>query len=337
LSNFDVGRRVHRELEGRYRGGYAPPNLLVTDRRVFGGFPTAYNGQTLSQVAGSNVRLGCCYHAWLNPNYGGKRQWVSNFRGDITDLGRMAQWEIKPATDAPFAVLQETWYRVAYNYVADGWQGENPQLRGQLGYLLPGGSWEQSLCAPPIDVSTGLGIPAGAVAIPITLPGLPGLVLYVVFSGPQLVDIAELALLIYLWLRNEIKRRQEELEQLAKQTEEALRDMCQWIADNWKIVVFIVVIAVIVAFAFFASLGTGNPAPAYGAAILIMFILNRLGPSESDPGPIRPEGSLTTINFPGVSVTMYPQDLGRLLAAADAVYSGSIATIARALRPPVLA
>jgi hypothetical protein len=334
-STRDVGNRVHAELARRYCESYAPPNLVVAERRVYGGFPPRFTGQPLASVAGLDPRLSVCYHAWLNPNYGGKLPWVSNRRPDIADLGRNAHWEVKPFLQAPIGVIQDTWYRAAYNYVADVWANESPQLQGLLGSLLPGGPWELSLCGQ-VDVTAELGFPA--VAMPMTLPLLNGLVLYAVFSGPQMIDVAELALLLYLWLRQQIQRRQQQLEKLARQTEEALRSMCRWVAENWQMLVAIVVIAFIVTVAIVATLGSGgNPLPAMGAAALIIFLLNRLGrPADRDRGPIRPEGSLTTINFPGVSITMYPQDIGGLLASAEAIYSASMATIARVLRPSMI-
>jgi hypothetical protein len=193
-----AGGRVHAELQQRYLGTYGKTNLAIADRRVWGGFPARYVGQRLSDVYGSNPQLSYIYTAWLDPNYGGKRQWASGFRGDITDLGRMTQWEIKPFSDAQIGVLQETWYRVSYNYVADVWVREHPPLQGRLGTLQPGGMWEPSLCWPSIDVTMSMGY--AALAVPITVPLFTGLVLYTVFSGPQLCDVAALTLLLYNWL-----------------------------------------------------------------------------------------------------------------------------------------
>ncbi|MDP4510339.1 hypothetical protein [Nonomuraea turcica] len=331
-STARVGNEVHRRLAENYREHYGV-NLTVADRRVYGGFPVRFGGERLSEVAGRDPRLACCYNAWLNPNYGGKRPWVSNRRADIADLGRMAHWEVKPFLGAPVGVLQDTWYRVSYNYVAAVWAEENPRLRGTLGTMLPGGTWESRLCSR-IDVSAQMGYPA--IAVPMTLPMLSGLVLYAVFSGPQLVDYAELSLLLYLWLRAEIKRRKEQLTELARQADEVLRGITQWVADNWLLLLVILVIGLLAAAATVGS--GGNPAPAYGAAVLIMFILNRFGGRpEGDQGPIQPEGSLTTIDLPGVSVTMDPRDLGKLLAAAETVFSGSLGSVTRSLRPPVVA
>jgi hypothetical protein len=329
-STANVGVAVHRVAQERYRNSYAPPNLVVADRRVYGGFPEQFTGQRLSEVNRRNYRLGCCYFAWLNENAGGKRQWVSNFRGDITDLGRMNQWEIKPFSEAPAGVLQEIWYRVAYNFIASSWADENPLLQGLLGTLLPGGAWEYSLCLPPIDVTKELGIPA--VAIPMTIPALPGLVLYAVFSGPQAADTVALAAALYLWLLREIRRRGRELEKLVQQTEESLRAMCRWIAENWQALLILLAIVVVAVVAITGSIGTLNPAPALAGAALIIFLLSGLGgPQGPDRGPIRPEGSLLTINFPGVSITTYPHYFGRLLASGEATYSGSVATVLRGL------
>jgi hypothetical protein len=166
-----------------------------------------------------------------------------------------------------------------------------------------------------------------------------------------MIDVAELVLSLYLWLRREIQRRQRQLEELGRQAEETLRAMCRWIAENWQMVVIVVCVAFIAAIAISAAIGFLPAAvaavlaaigslmvssPAAVGAVLIFFLLNRLGgTTEPDRGPIQPEGTLTTINFPGVSITMYPQDLGKLLAGAEVIYSGSMATIARALRPPV--
>lgn len=340
----EAGRRVHGQLERRYRRDYAPPNLVVTDRRVYGGFPATYTGPQLSQVFGSDFRLACLQTAWIDPNYGGKRNWASSFRGDITDLDRMAQWEIKPIGEALPGVLQETWYRLAYNYVADVWARENPPLAGRLGVLRPGGTWESSLCLPPIDVSSELGY--AAIAVPMTIPALSGLVLYTVFSGPQVVDVAELSLLLYLWLRQEIQQRMQQLGELARQAEQVLRDMCRWIAEHWQTVLVIAAVAILIAVAVItapvwapavAALLTGGAILGASAALILLLITRLGGSPEAGPdrGPIQPEGSLTTINFPGVSVTMNPQDVGKLLSGVEAIYGGSIAAVARALRPPV--
>jgi hypothetical protein len=336
-----AGGHVHRVLEERYRKEYAPPHLVVTDRLVYGGSPAAYNGEQLSGVYERDFRLACVYTAWIDPNYGGKRQWTSAFRGDITDFDGMAQWEVKPIGDAVAGVLQETWYRLAYNAVADTWARENPQLAGRLGFLLPGGTWSHSLLMPPIDVTKDFGF--AAVAVPMTVPDLSGLILYTVFSGPQMIDVTVMALSIYFWFREQIRRRGQQLGELARQTEQVLREKCRVIAEVLMPLLVILAILLLLAAAIIAAGAIAGTSPIWASilagATVILLVVGRLGGSRDTPpgrGPPQGAGSLITVNFPGVSVTLNRQDLGTLLSGAEVVYSGSVAAIGRALRPPVV-
>lgn len=67
---MDVGNRVHPRLQGRYRDSYAPPNLVVTDRRVFGGMPPhrmPATGRPLSEaVASAHPQLVTLYVSSLD-------------------------------------------------------------------------------------------------------------------------------------------------------------------------------------------------------------------------------------------------------------------------------
>jgi hypothetical protein len=113
-SRVDVGKVVHPRLEGRYRENYAPPNLVVTDRRVFGGIPPhrmPATGRRLSEtIASGHPQLVTLYLSSFD-----EELQRSGKRTDVTDFGRLANWEIKPVLSAPMGVIQEAWYRCAYN------------------------------------------------------------------------------------------------------------------------------------------------------------------------------------------------------------------------------
>lgn len=56
----------------------------------------------------------------------------------MTDFARLASWEIKPVRSAPIGVMQEAWYRCAYNWMAGEFAEQIPPLATELAPLRPG-------------------------------------------------------------------------------------------------------------------------------------------------------------------------------------------------------
>ncbi|MEU8076675.1 hypothetical protein AB0B31_14615 [Catellatospora citrea] len=325
-STADVGNQVHRSLQGRYRQSYAPPNLVVTDRRVFGPTMPA-TGRPLSEaVVGGPPQLAPMILGWLNPKF------MSTRRADVTDLSRWSNWEIKPFLQAPTAVLQESWYRCSYNWVAQSLADEFPPLRGVYGWLMPGMPWEPSLLRA---------IPVGgtAIAVPFTTMALPGIVLYAVVSDPRMADIAVLVALMLMLIEKELKRRLKELAEgalvLARALAEIVDSIAAFLADAIVAIVITVAIAGLIAAAVLSSPGwaVGGTMVATGAALL--FVLSQFGPRQPPPGvdgDLAADATPIALDFGGVSVSLPAGDVGKLMAALHPVIAAGLGTMAQSVR-----
>jgi hypothetical protein len=235
-------------------------------------------------------------------------------RTDVTDFGRFANWEIKPVLSAPIGVMQEAWYRCAYNWMAGEFANQIPALAAELAPLRPGPTWELSLLGviyvPPVE-----GQPAAA--IPFTTMTLPGMVLYIVVSGPTMIDLAVLALLMLQLIEREAQRRLQQLEAAAKVVLQALLVQLELfmkaLFDVLKVLVILIVLAGLAAALIFVEV----PAVAGAVVILVvggaLYIIDKVrrgGPEGEDPTRI-------TLDFPGVSVRLPAQDAGLFCAAAE--------------------
>jgi hypothetical protein len=327
-STLAVGNTVHPILQDRYRGSYSPPYLVVADRRVSGGAAN-YNLTPLAQAAATGPpSLGALYLAWLST------RWISNRRSDLTDLSRLANWEIKSLLGAPAGVLQEAWYRCAYNWVAYNLEATNRALAGQFGWLLPGPPWERSLLR-----SIPLGSVGGvaAAAVPYTTLALPGMVLYAVVSGPTMVDIAIFVALLLRLLEDEIKKQ---LETVAAAVAAVLRALVaaldaivQWVADHLIAIITFFVIAGLAALAV-ALLPVEIPAAVAAlTAAVVLFIIDQFSSGSTPSGPQQADAPTTiTLDFAGVSVRLRTREAGKFCLALGPIAAGAFGSLADELR-----
>jgi hypothetical protein len=325
-----VGSRVHAELQQRYRNSYAMTNLVVTDRSVWRELPPPpYAGMPLSEAAVSGPpALGAMYLAWLSASWGSTR------RADVTDLDRAANWEIKPLLQAPAGVLQEAWYRCAYNWVAENLAGSNPAWAGLFPWLVPGPTWEPSLTGP-IPVPPQGGQPA--VAVPFSTMALPGMILYAVVSGPTMVDLAILVALMLQLIEREVQRRLREAIAAAKAVLEALarvlEQVAQWICDNLVALVVIVALAGLAA-ALIMSAPAWLPAAAAGllTAAAARVILGPVVQPEPGADPMT-----AAVDFGPVVVQMPPAFVPRFTTGLGVAAADGLGALGRALRPSAVA
>jgi hypothetical protein len=164
------GRRVHFVLQEQYRRLFRPFNETVFERRVYRRGPLD-QGQLLSQLA---LEQPTSKYAVLHnalANYDGD----ARLRTDVTDFSVHEMYEIKPRTGAHTAVLQVWHYINLYNCTAERFH-VNPIMGPGVSWLpqhslrtIPLGRWGRSL----------------KYAIPYTIPGLPGLILYSVYVTPN--------------------------------------------------------------------------------------------------------------------------------------------------------
>lgn len=338
-STARVGGTVHAELQGRYRGRYAPPDLVLTDRSVYGGPPPGYSGRPMSAaLLGGPPQLAAAYLAWMRPDF------LSTLRADVTNFSRCGNWEIKPLLQAPTGVLQESWYRCTYNWVAQSFTDENPALAGLLPPLLPGDAWDVSLMRA-IPVRAGGG---SAYAVPFSTAALPGLVTYAVVSGPKLADIAIIIALMMQLIEREAKRQLQHALAMAKRALQALLDgleaVAKWIAENWVVLLVIITLAgvaavlIVMAPAWAPAVGVAlaTTAAARVAATAGALVLGPVGNSATGHG----EEDQIPIDFGPISVIMPPSFLPKFLLALQPVFSaaadslGSRWPVQVASRPP---
>ncbi|RBY97468.1 hypothetical protein DQ237_00445 [Blastococcus sp. TF02-8] len=322
-----VGTRVHSELQQRYRASYATGNLVVTDRAVWRQLPPpAYSGLPLSEAAVTGPpALAAMYLAWLSAS------WTSTRRADVTDLDRAANWEIKPLLQAPAGVLQEAWYRCAYNWTAENLQASNPAWTGLFPWLRTGPTWEPSLLRS-ISVPPQGGQPA--VAVPFSTAALPAMVLYAVVSGPTMVDLAVLVALMLQLIEREVKRRLEQAVAAARALLEALAgvlgEVAAWISEH---LVALVVVVAVAGLAVALIVSAPAWAPAVGAGLLTAAGARLiLGPiTQPDPGaPPGSELSMTSVDFGPLSVRMPPSFVPRFTAGLEVVAGDALGALARA-------
>lgn len=326
-STLLVGSTVHPILQDRYRSSYSPPNLVVADRQATGGAQN-YNRTPLAQAAATGpASLGALYLAWLNT------RWMSSRRSDLTDLSRLANWEIKPLLSAPTGVLQEAWYRCAYNWVATNLEATNPALVGQFGWLLPGPPWESSLLRSiPLSPIGG----AAAAAIPYTTMALPGIVLYAVVSGPTMIDIAIFVALLLRLLEDEIKRQLETaaaaVRAILTLLATVLDAISKWISENLVMIITVIVVAGLVAAAVAAGIAAAPAFLAVGTAAAVLFIIDRFG-AGSTPGERQSADAPTTItlDFAGVSVRLPTRDAGKFCLALEPIAASAFGRLAEEL------
>jgi hypothetical protein len=314
-STWATGSRVHSILQDRYRAAYSPPSLVVADRQVTGGLAN-YNRTPLADAAVSGPPpLVALYLAWLNS------RWVSSRRSDLTDLTIHANWEIKPLLGAPQGVLQEAWYRCAYNWTAHNLEASEPSLVGKFGWMLPGAPWSPSLLGS-IPVGSIGGVPA--VAVPYCTAALPGLVLYAVVSGPTAIDIAILVALLLRMFEDHIKKQINQVTAAVVAVLNFLASVidaiAKWIAEN-LIMLVVVIVCLGLAAALVAACVPGAPAcAALGAAGIIFFILNSFGSRSSSSGQLPPDTPTTiTLDFAGASIRLPTADAGKFCTAIEAV------------------
>jgi hypothetical protein len=324
---------VHAELQSRYRGRYAPPDLVVTDRTVYGGPPPGYSGTPMSAaLLGGPPQLAAAYLAWMRHDF------LSTLRADVTNFSTCSNWEIKPLLQTPTGVLQESWYRCAYNWVAQSFTDENPALAGLLPPLLPGDAWDVTLMrAIPVRAGSG-----PAYAVPFSTAALPGLVTYAVISGPKLADIAIIIALMMQLIEREAKRQLQQSLAMAKRALQALLDglesVANWIAENWVALLVIITLAGVAAVLIVTAPAW---APAVGAALVAAtagaLILGPVGTSASGHGEENP----IPVDFGPISVVMPPSFIPKFLTALQPVFSaaahslGSRSPVQVASRPPV--
>lgn len=317
-STMDVGNQVHQRLQRGYRDSYAPPNLVVTDRRVYGGTPPyrfPQGGQRLSEaISTAHPQLVTLYQSSLDQEL--ER---SIKRTDVTDFGRLANWEIKPVLQAPIGVMQEAWYRCAYNWLAGEYARQIPQLAAELAPLNPGPPWEPSLRGI-INVGPVQGQPAAA--IPFTTISLPGMVLYIVVSGPTMIDLAILAALMLQLIEREIQRQLQSAAQAIRAILQALAQALEAIIT----VVFALVIAVIAAIAIaglIAAFIAKLPVLGTAAAVVllaggVLYILERMRQQPARPTTTAAATPIT-LDFSGVSVRLPAEEAGSFCATAELV------------------
>lgn len=323
-STARVGSQVHGVLQERYRKSYSPTNLVVTDRRVWRGARPAYSGVPLSEAAvGGPPALGAMYLAWLSSS------WASTRRADVTDLDRAANWEIKPLLEAPVGVLQEAWYRSAYNWTAGNLEATNPALAGRFPWLVAGSTWEPSLMRL-IPVRRQGGQPAAA--IPFSTMALPGMILYAVVSGPMMADLGLLAARMVRLIEREVQGRLQEATAAARVVLQALarviEEVAAWVSEHLLVLVVLVAAAGLAA----ALIMT---APAWGPVVLgalgagLAGLLSAavagavlLGPVGEPSPPGEPE--LVTLDFGGVSVRMSPAYVPRFMMGLGVVVADGV-------------
>jgi hypothetical protein len=207
-SDFETGLEVHRVLQGRWRQDH-PVDEFVADRVVWG-VPGAPLG--LAEVAADPSRP---YHYRALNIALLTTRWESRRRTDLTDFGAPwsplagGNWEIKAMLSAREAVVQEAWYRCAFNAWSKVLQ-EDPLFWGQP-KLNPGNRWPNWLLGgiPLTPAADG----RQRVALPFDLPELPGIVLYAVLLGLSANELATIVALLLFHFRKEIRRRLKELEQ----------------------------------------------------------------------------------------------------------------------------
>jgi hypothetical protein len=318
-STRDVGNVVHPRLQQRYRSSYAPPNLVVTDRRVFGGIPPhrmPTTGRRLSEaIATAHPQLVTLYLSSFD-----QQLQRSIKRTDVTDLGRLANWEIKPVLSAPIGVMQEAWYRCAYNWMAGEFARQVPALAAELAPLSPGPPWELGLLGlidvPPVD-----GQPAAA--IPFSTMTLPGMVLYIVVSGPTMIELALLAALMLQLIEREAQRQLQAAAQ-------ALRAMLQALLEALEVIAKVVfellraVVAALVIAGLAAALILALPEAAVVVLVggVVLFIIEQIRQRPEGPDTAAAATPIT-LDFPGVSVRLPAQDAGFFCAAAEFVGAGA--------------
>lgn len=162
------GQLVHLALQEAYRAQF-PGRQVVMDRRCYRGSFDA--GFRLSDLLRSLTRRGVAPdNEYTALDLAMRHIAGAALRADIVDVTKGLMYEIKSRRGAPAGVLQLWGYLASYNTVAH---------LMKLRPMHEGTEWR------PSRRMLAIPLPRNRVAIPFTVPQLPGLVLYDVFDRPR--------------------------------------------------------------------------------------------------------------------------------------------------------
>ncbi len=175
-SDLEGGKAIHKFLQERYR--QVTDHLshqIVIERRVWrGGSFTPLRMASREAALAGNYNLAALRMARIS-----RTSRRGHRRDDILDMTREGGWEIKPVSSAVEGVVQEAYYRFAYNFWAavwiDGWgRNVDPAV------LDPGENWLRvhiPLLFPFIHPRN-----PKQLVTPWTMDYLPGLAFYFIFD-----------------------------------------------------------------------------------------------------------------------------------------------------------
>jgi hypothetical protein len=311
-STMEAGSEVHRELQQRYQRHYSR-RRIVYERYVFrpGQARTTLSRASLDDPRSDYMAL---RFARISPF-----SLRGNVRDDLVDFTEAGIWEIKPVADAPLGVIQESYYRVTYNFATIffeeqlGWRARTSRLAGGRDWA----DFAPHLLRPfPVTVNGQSGV-----ARPFCLDALPGLVLYLVVRGlsPQALAALEAAMLAIMlaFLKAQMERLGRVAEAVARIMEELQQIMT---AVAKALAALIVVVAVVVALVIAAALLAEAAAAALGlaAALVILLVAGAIVVQFPDDSQRAPQQSAArsaagatsdpraTINFGACSLANFP-------------------------------
>lgn len=282
-----------------------------------------------------------------------------DLRGDLIHMFALSQiWEIKPVTGAVQGVLQETYYRTAYNVFAYLLSKDAVALQIPHGPGLPrllktqrlfsGGSWsEHKGLLDPFPLINNKG--NLSIAVPFCVPKFRGLVLYFLLDALKAQELEALITATIASLIAGVKKLLEQLKRLKKMTEEAaeaieafLEAAMPYIFEGFKY--FLIFILVAVAFLAIAS----STPEVFAVLALAGFIhvlfkskqdSQELGRSEVDPltqnfqSPSRRRNTSATLEFGFCTLANFPlRTYPRFVKTAEEVVHATILASLEQLR-----